>query len=86
MIGYHIHTGVYNMCMKKSKRIRKNIMVDPNLMIRARKILNAPNDSQAIEQALNTSTAGRKTEEELRQATIDLTKHMRRYKIKPLFS
>jgi hypothetical protein len=61
-------------------------MVNLDLVKRARKIFGAPNDSQAIEQALNTSLAGRKTEEELRQATIDLIKHMRRHKIKPLFN
>lgn len=61
-------------------------MVDLSLVKRARKIFGAPNDSQAIEQALNTSIAGRKTEEELWQATIDLVNHMKKHKIKPLFS
>lgn len=71
---------------EKGKRIRKNIMVNPDLVERARKIFGAANDSLAIEQALNISTAGRKTEDELWEATKNIVKMMAKYKIKPLFT
>ena len=61
-------------------------MVNPDLIKRARKIFAASNDSQAIEEALNTSLAGRKTDDELWEATKDIVKMMAQYKIKPLFS
>ena len=70
---------------KKSKKIRKNIMVNPDLVKRARNVFKASSDSQAIEMALE-QTAQRKTDDELWQATIEFVKHLKRDKIKPLFS
>lgn len=61
-------------------------MVNLNLVKRARKVFNASSDSQAIEMALEQTTADRKTNEELWKATIDFVKHLKRDKIKPLFS
>ena len=70
---------------EKSKRVRKNIMINPNLVNRTRKILNAPSDSQAIELALQ-SIADRKTNEELWKATEKFIKSVRDPNFKPLFS
>lgn len=87
MFVCHIHIDVYNINMKQnSKRIRKNIMVNPDLVERARNIFGASNDSQAIEMALNSSVVDRKTEEEVWKATIKFIEHLRKDKIKPLFS
>lgn len=69
---------------QKSKKVRKNIMVNPNLVKRARKILNAPSDSQAIETALE-EIAQRKTEDEIQSATYKFLRHFSRDKIKPIF-
>lgn len=71
--------------MKKSKRIRKNIMVNPYLIKRARKILNAPSDSQAIEAVLK-SVADRKTNEEVWEATRKFIESAHDPNFKPLFS
>lgn len=86
MVRLVIHTSVYNINMKQNKRIRKNIMVNPDLVKRAKKVFGASSDSQAIEEALNTSLEGRKTDDELWEATIEFVKHLKRDKIKPLFS
>ena len=81
-----IHTSVYNSVMeRKSKRIRKNIMVNPDLVKRARNILGAPNDSQAIELCLE-SIADRKTNEEMWDETKKLIKRLHNPNFKPLFS
>ncbi len=70
---------------QRGKKIRKNIMVNPDLVKRARSVFNASSDSQAIELALEQSSQ-RKTNEELWKATIDFVKHLKRHRIKPLFS
>lgn len=70
---------------QKGKRIRKNIMVTPGLIKRARNILNAASDSQAIEKSLEIAT-DRKTDDELWKATIDFVKHLKRDKIRPVFN
>ena len=70
---------------QKGKRIRKNIMVDPSLIKRARKILGAPSNSQGIEMVLK-SVADRKTNEEVWEATEKFIKSMQGKNFKPLFS
>ncbi len=70
---------------RKSKKVRKNIMIDPALVKRARKILGAPSDSQAIELVLK-SIADRKTNEEVWEATKKFIKSMHGKKFKPLFT
>ena len=60
-------------------------MVNPDLVKRARKVFNSSSDSQAIETALE-EVGQRKTDEELWKATIDFVKHLKKDKIKPLFS
>lgn len=69
----------------QNKKVRKNIMVNLDLVKRVKKVFNASSDSQAIELALEKA-AERKTDEELWKATIDFVKHLKRDKIKPLFS
>lgn len=69
----------------KSRKIRKNIIVDPELVKRAKKILNAPSDSLAIELCLK-SIADRKTNEEVWKATEEFIKSMQGKSFKPLFS
>lgn len=70
---------------EKGKKIRKNIMVNPDLVKHARSIFNASSDSQAIELCLK-SLADRKTEEEVRKATEKFIKSMYGKSFKPLFS
>ena len=70
---------------QKGKKIRKNIMVDPIKLKRAKNILKAASDSKAIDMALDPFI-NRKTEDELWEATIEFVKHLRRDKIKPIFS
>lgn len=70
---------------KPGKKVRKNIMVNLDLVKRAKKIFGASSDSQAIEKSLETAT-DRKTDDELWEATIELVKDMKKYKIRPLFS
>ena len=60
-------------------------MVNPDLVKRARNIFKASSDSQAIEKSLEMAT-DRKTDDELWEATIKFIEHMKRDKIKPLFS
>lgn len=69
----------------KSAKVRKNIMVDPELVKRAKKILNAPSDSLAIELCLKSIT-DRKTNEEVWKATEEFIKSMQGKNFKPLFS
>ena len=68
-----------------TKKVRKNIMVNPDLIKRAKKILGASNDSQAIEMLLK-SVADRKTNEEVWKATEEFIKSMQGKRFKPLFS
>ena len=70
---------------QKSKKVRKNIMVDPGLVKRAKKILGASNDSQAIEMLLK-SVADRKTNEEVWEATKKFIEAAHDPNFKPLFS
>ena len=70
---------------QKPKKVRKNIMVNLDLVKRAKKVFNASSDSQAIEFALEQA-GQRKTDEELWKATIDFVEHLKKDKIKPLFS
>ncbi len=80
------HKSVYNIHMKsKSKKIRKNIMIKPDLLKEAKNILNADSDSQAIEMALTELTQQR-SDDDLWKATAELVNHMKEHKIKPLFS
>ena len=60
-------------------------MVTLDLVKRAKKILGASNDSQAIEMLLK-SVADRKTNEEVWEATEEFIKSMQGKKFKPLFS
>ena len=60
-------------------------MVNPDLVKHARKILNAPSDSQAIEMLLK-SLSDRKTNEEAWKATEEFIKSMQGKNFKPLFS
>lgn len=69
---------------RPGKKIRKNIMVNPLLVKRARKILSASSDSQAIEMALD-EIAQRKTNEEAWEATREFIKKLAGSKVKPLF-
>ena len=70
---------------KKPQRIRKNIMVNLDLMKRAKKILGASNDSQSLEMLLK-SVADRKTNEEVWEATKKFIKSAHDPNFKPLFS
>ena len=70
---------------QQKKKTRKNITVNLDLMKRAKKILGASNDSQAIEMLLK-SVADRKTNEEVWKATEEFIKSMQGKKFKPLFS
>lgn len=70
---------------KPGKKVRKNIMVNLDLIKRARKILNASNDSQAIEILLK-SLNDRKTNEEAWKATEEFINSMQGRNFKPLFS
>ena len=69
----------------KSAKVRKNIIVDPKLVTRARKILNASSDSQAIEMCLK-SIADRKTNQEVWEATKRFIRNAYNPNFKPLFS
>ncbi|MBI3591495.1 MAG: hypothetical protein HY094_09000 [Candidatus Melainabacteria bacterium] len=69
----------------KSTKVRKNIIVDPFLVKRARKILNASSDSQAIEICLKSLT-DRKTNEEVWEATKKFIRNAYNPNFKPLFS
>jgi len=60
-------------------------MVDPNLVKRAKNILNADSDSQAIEMCLK-SLADRKTEKEVRKATEIFIKNAHDPDFSPFFS
>ena len=60
-------------------------MVNPDLVKRAKKILNASNDSQAIEMLLK-SVANRKTNEEVWEATKKFIEAAHDPNFKPLFS
>lgn len=60
-------------------------MVNPGLIKRARNILNAASDSQAIEMLLK-SLNNRKTNEEAWKATEEFIKSMQGKNFKPLFS
>ena len=73
-----------NMSQQK-KKTRKNITVNLDLMKRAKKILGASNDSQAIEMLLK-SVADRKTNEEVWEATKKFIKSAHDSNFKPLFS
>ena len=70
---------------EKSKKVRKNIMVNPDLVKRVKKILGASNDSQAIEMLLK-SVADRKTNEEVWEATKKFIRNAHDPNFKPLFS
>lgn len=70
---------------EKGKKIRKNIMVNPYLIKRARNVLNAASDSQAIEMLLK-SVADKKTNEEVWNETRKLIKQLHNPNFKPLFS
>lgn len=70
---------------QKSKRVRKNIMINLDLVKRARKVFNASSDSQAVELALEQA-GERKTDDEVRSATYEFLKHFSKAKIKPLFN
>ena len=72
------------MSMKQqNKKTRKNIMVNLDLVKRAKKVFNASSDSQAIEMALKQA-GQKKTDEELWEATQNIVKLMAKHKIKPL--
>ena len=70
---------------QKPKKVRKNIMINPDLVKRAKKILGASNDSQDIEMLLK-SVADRKTNEEIWEATKKFIKSAHDPNFKPLFS
>ena len=70
---------------QQNKKTRKNIMVTLDLMKRAKKILGASNDSQAIDMLLQ-SVADRKTNEEMWDETKKLIKRLHDPNFKPLFS
>ena len=74
------------MSMKqKSKKVRKNIMVNLDLIKRAKEVLGAANDSQAIEILLK-SVADRKTNEEVWEATKKFIQNAHDPNFRPLFS
>ena len=70
---------------QQNKKVRKNIMVNLDLMKRAKKILGASNDSQTIDMLLK-SVADRKTNEEVWEATKKFIKSAHDPNFKPLFS
>ena len=72
--------------MKKgSKKVRKCVYINANLLKRARKILNACSDSNAIELALKP-IAERKTDEEMWEETRKFVRSLNSKNFKPLFS
>lgn len=69
---------------KKGKKVRKNVMIDPDLLKAARKNLGASTESETIEKALEP-IAEWESEDEIMKATREFIKHLSRDKIKPIF-
>lgn len=77
---------MYNIAMRtKRKKVRKCITINPVLLKKVRKILNASSDNEAIEMALKP-IADRKTDEEIWRETKKFIRHLQDQNFKPLFS